>query len=55
MDIIEPILEKDHIFLKPKQKPRTGWEKSFKKMHQNRDDKLIIPDIFEDEKFIELK
>jgi antitoxin MazE len=39
--------------LRPKQEPRKDWEKSFKKMHKNGDDKLAIPDIFEDEKFDE--
>ena len=29
--------------------PRKGWEKAFKKMHENGDDKLLMADIFEDE------
>lgn len=33
----------------PKAFPRKGWEKSFKKMHLNGDDRLLFPDIFEDE------
>lgn len=28
---------------------RQGWEESFKEMHANGDDKLIIPDLFDDE------
>lgn len=48
-DVLEVILEKDHIVLKPKAKPRKGWDKAFKKMHDNGDDKLIMPDVFLDE------
>ena len=52
-DSVELILEKGYIILKPKQEPRKGWEKSFKKMHENGDDKPVLPDIFEDEKLDE--
>jgi antitoxin MazE len=52
-DKIELILEKDYIILKPKTEPRKGWEKSFKKMHENGDDQLLMNDIFEDETFEE--
>jgi antitoxin MazE len=48
-DKLELILEKGRIILKPKSTPRKGWEKSFKLMHENGDDKLLIEDIFEDE------
>ncbi|MFA5619330.1 MAG: AbrB/MazE/SpoVT family DNA-binding domain-containing protein [Weeksellaceae bacterium] len=48
-DKLELILEKGRIILKPKSTPRKGWEKSFKLMHENGDDKLLIDDIFEDE------
>ena len=54
-DMVELILEKDHIILKPKKTPRKGWESSFKKMHKNGDDHLIMPDVFEDENFEEWK
>ena len=54
-DTIELVLEKNYIILKPKTSPRKGWEKSFKKMHENGDDKLSIPDVFEDENFDEWK
>lgn len=54
-DTIELILEKGRIILKPKSTPRKGWEKSFKLMHANGDDKLLIDEIFEDEKFEEWK
>ena len=52
-DTIELILEKGYIILKPKTKARKGWEKSFKKMHENGVDKLLASDIFKDEDFEE--
>lgn len=54
-DTLELILEKGRIILKPKSAPRKGWEKSFKQMHANGDDKLLIDDVFEDETFEEWK
>ena len=41
-DTVELILEKGYIILKPKTKARKGWEKAFKKMNENGDDKLLI-------------
>lgn len=52
-DTVELILEKGYIILKPKANPRKGWEKAFKKMHENQDDKPLMADIFEDENFEE--
>ncbi|MGV3767566.1 MAG: AbrB/MazE/SpoVT family DNA-binding domain-containing protein [Chitinophagaceae bacterium] len=52
-DKIELILEKGYIILKPKAEPRKGWDKAFKKMHENGDDKLLMDDVFEDENFEE--
>lgn len=52
-DKIELILEKGYIILKPKTEPRKGWEKAFKRMHDNGDDKLLMDDVFEDENFDE--
>ena len=54
-DTIELVLEKNYIILKPKTSPRKDWEKSFKKLHENGEDRLLIPDIFEDENFEEWK
>lgn len=54
-DNIELILEEDCIVLKPMTSARKGWEKSFKKMHENGDDKLFISDVFDDENFEEWK
>ena len=52
-DTVELILEKGYIILKPKSSPRKGWDKAFKKMHEKGDDKLLMEDVFEDEKFEE--
>ena len=52
-DTVELILEKGYIILKPKTALRKGWEKSFKKMHENGDDKSLMADVFEDENFEE--
>lgn len=46
---VELILEKDYLIIKPNSNSRAGWEKSFKKMHSNGDDKLLLSYIFEDE------
>ncbi|MEO6220357.1 MAG: hypothetical protein ABIO81_08015, partial [Ginsengibacter sp.] len=35
--------------------PRKGWANAFKRMAKNGDDKLVMPDIFEDETFEEWK
>ena len=54
-DTVELILKEEHIILKPKSAARAGWEKSFKKMHGNGDDKLLMNDVFENETFDEWK
>lgn len=54
-DTVEVILEKGQIVIKPIQKPRKGWEKAFKKMVENGDDKLLMDNVFEDENFEEWK
>jgi antitoxin MazE len=48
-DKLELVLEDDHILLKPVAQPRKNWEKAFSEMHRNRDDKLLIDSVFEDE------
>jgi antitoxin MazE len=48
-DTVEIILDEEYIIIKPVINPRNNWEKAFKEMHENGDDKLIIEDIFEDE------
>ena len=52
-DKIELIMEKGYIILKPKAEPRKGWDKAFKKMHENGDDQLLMDDVFDDENFEE--
>lgn len=48
-DTLELVMEDDYMILRPKSTPRKGWEKAFKKMGEMTDDKLLIPDVFEDE------
>ncbi|WP_114750840.1 AbrB/MazE/SpoVT family DNA-binding domain-containing protein [Pleomorphovibrio marinus] len=54
-DKVELILEKGHIILKPIASPRENWEKEFKKMNENGDDKLLMSDVFGDENHEEWK
>jgi antitoxin MazE len=54
-DSIELVMEEDCIVLKPMAKPRTGWDEVFSRMHDNGDDQLLIPDVFQDEEFEEWK
>ncbi|MEM9857595.1 MAG: AbrB/MazE/SpoVT family DNA-binding domain-containing protein [Bacteroidota bacterium] len=48
-DKVELVLEKEQIILKPVDSPRKDWEKEFKKMSEDEDDKLLIGDVFNDE------
>jgi len=48
-DKVEIILERGQIILKPIASPRKNWEREFKKMSGNGDDKLLVNDVFEDE------
>ena len=48
-DAVELILNDEFIIIKPIVNPRNNWEQAFKAMHDNRDDKLFIEDVFEDE------
>jgi antitoxin MazE len=52
-DMVELTLEKGCIIIKPKSSPRKNWDKAFKKMHENGDDKPLITDVFDDENFEE--
>lgn len=54
-DTVILIMEKDHFIIRPKSEPRKGWEQAFKKMHENGDDNILIPDLFDDENFEEWK
>ena len=52
---VEIILEKERIILKPIEKPRDNWESAFQKMHKEKDDQLVLGDVFDDENFEEWK
>jgi antitoxin MazE len=54
-DTVDLIMEKGQIIIKPLFKPRKGWEKAFKEMNENGDDKLLINDIFNEESLEEWK
>jgi antitoxin MazE len=54
-DTVEVILEKGQIVIKPLSRPRKGWDKAFKKMAENGDDRLRINDVFDDENLEEWK
>lgn len=48
-DSVELELREDALLLKPVRTPRVGWENSFRQMHENSDDRLLIPGEFTDE------
>lgn len=48
-DKVELILEKDQIVLRPVEVPRKNWEEKFQQIAENKDDQLLISDLFEDE------
>jgi antitoxin MazE len=51
---VEIIVDEKGILLKSNNStPRKGWAIACKKMAKNGDDKLLIPDVFEDETFEE--
>jgi len=52
-DKAEMILEKGQIILRPISEPRKGWDKAFKKMHEEGEDQLLFDDVFDDENFDE--
>ena len=54
-DTVDLILEKGQIVIKPLSRPRKDWEKAFKEMSKNGDDRLLINDVFEDENLEEWK
>ena len=54
-DSVDLILEKGQIVIKPLSSPRKGWEKAFKAMSENGDDRLLFNDVFEDENLEEWK
>ena len=49
-DEVNVEIKNKHIVISaPEENKRKGWEESFKEMAANGDDKLVIPDVFNDE------
>ncbi len=48
-------LEDKVIIIEPTISPRLNWDAQFKKMNQEGDDELMIPDVFENEKIEQWK
>jgi virulence-associated protein VagC len=49
-DTTKIISKGDYLIIQPiKKNIRKGWNESFKKMHKNGDDTLLIDDIFEED------
>jgi antitoxin MazE len=49
IDKVEMVLEENQLVLKPMEVPRKNWEASFQQMNQEKEDQLLIDDVFEDE------
>jgi len=54
-DEVDLILEEETILLKPVTKSRKDWDQKFSELHAEREDRLLINDVFEDESFQEWK
>lgn len=48
-EAVDVELRDDALVIRPIRKPRDGWEDAFRQMHENGDDALLIPDVFDDE------
>jgi antitoxin MazE len=48
-DEVEVIMKEDHLIIRAVESPRRGWDEAFRRMHEQRDDSLLIDDVFEDE------
>ena len=46
---VELYIQGDNIVIKPIHQVRNGWDESFKNMHKNGDDKLIMNDQIDSE------
>ncbi|MFN0035985.1 MAG: AbrB/MazE/SpoVT family DNA-binding domain-containing protein [Saprospiraceae bacterium] len=51
-DVVELVMEPDCIILRPVKKVREGWDDAFRVLHENSDDQLLMPDVFEEETFV---
>lgn len=47
--------DKNQIVIKPLDNSRKGWERAFKKIAANEEDRLLFDDVFEDENLEEWK
>jgi antitoxin MazE len=54
-DLVGMVLQEESILLKPLVSPRQGWDHEFGEMHSDHADELLIDDVFQDEKFEELR
>lgn len=52
-DKVKIVLEEGRIILIPIETPRQNWETAFEKMSIERDDKMLMNDVFKDENFEE--
>ena len=43
-DQVDVDVNNEHITLRPHRQPREGWEQQMKKMHEQGDGELLIPD-----------
>jgi len=49
-DVVSIEVKDKHIIISaPEEAKRKGWEQAFKKMAENGDDQLMMPDVFNDE------
>jgi len=46
---LDLVVKSGSLIVKPKKKPREGWEQSARLMHENGDDQLLIPDTLPNE------
>ena len=49
IDKVEMVLEENQLVLKPMEVPRKNWEASFQQMNKEKEDQLLIDDVFDDE------
>jgi antitoxin MazE len=51
-DKVEFIINKDALIIKGvKKRPRQGWSEVFAKMHEDKTDKLLLPETIDNETF----
>jgi len=50
-DSLELEMTPEGLLLKPLKSSRKDWDQAFKQMHKTHDDRLLIPDVLEDDVF----